>query len=170
MNFDSARYGGEVAAILQLADGGKHLMPLVASGCISDDAKVRIRAGGVSLFTGARSPEGALAGLYLYFGCWTEAHEIAQDLESTEGSYWHAMVHRQEPDGWNSGYWYRRVGWHAIFPALRQAASEIGVDFGPRWKPEAFIEFCEKARGPELEQALEVQRAEWQLLFDYCAR
>ena len=156
MSFDPTKYGSEVAAILNLTDG--------------DEARARIRAGGASLFGGSRSPQGALAGLYLHCGCWAEAHQIAQDLETPEGSYWHAIVHRQEPDAWNSGYWFRRVGSHSIFPVLREAAAGIGVDFGPQWKPEAFIEFCEKARGTEKEQqALEVQRAEWQLLFDYCA-
>jgi hypothetical protein len=42
------------------------------------------------------------------------------------------------------------------------------------WYPLRFIEFCEMARqqpGSAAEQmALEIQRAEWQLLFDYCAR
>jgi hypothetical protein len=65
------------------------------------------------------------------------------------------------------------VGAHPVFPALREHAAAIGVDFGPRWDPLAFIRFCEEARrepGSERErQALEIQRAEWQLLFDYCA-
>ena len=126
------------------------------------------------LFPQSRAPEAALAGLYLYFDCWKEAHETAQDIAGPDGSYWHAIVHRMEPDAGNSGYWFRQVGAHAIFPALRDAAAEIGVDAGPRWKPEAFIELCERAGqipGSELErQAREVQRAEWQLLFDYCAR
>ena len=99
---------------------------------------------------------------------------MAQDIATPEGSYWHAMVHRQEPASGNSGYWFRQVGRHAIFPALRQAAADLGVDLGRQWDPAAFIELCERARrspGSALErQALEVQRAEWQLLFDYCAR
>jgi hypothetical protein len=42
-----------------------------------------------------------------------------------------------------------------------------------RWEPLEFIDLCEKARrepGSELEMvAREIQRAEWQLLFHYCA-
>jgi hypothetical protein len=175
MSFDPQTYGDAVAAILHLDGDGQRLMPLTAGGSGSGEARTTIReAGARRLFPRSRAPEAAMAGLYLYFDCWTEAHETAQDIATPEGSYWHAIVHRQEPDAGNSAYWFRRVGAHAIFPALRDAAAEIGIDVGPRWKPEAFIELCERARhspGSELErQAREVQRAEWQLLFDSCAR
>ncbi len=175
MNFDPRAYGPTVAAILQLDGDGQRLMPLATAGIGNQQARAMIHeAGARKLFPNARAPEAALAGLYLFFDCWSEAHEVAQDIDTPEGSYWHAIVHRQEPDAWNSGYWFRQVGSHPIFPALREAAVEIGLAVGPRWKPEAFIEICERARvcpGSELErQAREVQRAEWQLLFDYCAR
>ncbi|MGA2118348.1 MAG: hypothetical protein ABSH56_26795 [Bryobacteraceae bacterium] len=174
MAFDSSRYGESVQALLGLDGDGNRLMPLGAPRCSSEEVQRRLRqwkAGEV--FGGARAPEAALAGLYLYFSCWEDAHRVAQDIPSAEGSYWHAMVHRQEPDAWNSGYWFRQTGRHAIFPALRAAAARVGVEFGPEWDSIAFIDFCEKARtqpgSPIERQALEVQRAEWQLLFDYCA-
>ena len=175
MNFDSQSYGSVVASILHLEGAGRRLMPLTAGGGDSERARTTIREAGVrQLFPKSRAPKAAMSGLYLYFGCWAEAHETAQDIATPEGSYWHAIVHRQEPDAWNSAYWFRQVGAHAIYPALRYAAVEIAFDAGPRWKPEAFIEFCERARqspGSEVErQAREVQLAEWQLLFDHCAR
>ena len=166
-------YSPEVVAILALDGDGKRLMPLVMERCSSEAARERLRkASAARLFAGARAPEAALSGLYVYFSCFDEAHTIAQDIATPEGSYWHAIVHRQEPDAGNSGYWFRQVGAHPLFPALRQAAAEIGVDFGLRWDPLGFIDLCEKARlqpgSPEERRALEVQRAEWQLLFDYC--
>jgi hypothetical protein len=175
MSFDPQTYGSAVASILQIDGDGRRLMPLTAGAGGSGSARTMIRdAGARQLFPRSRAPEGAMAGLYFYFDCWKEAHETAQDIATPEGSYWHAMVHRQEPDAGNSGYWFRQVGAHAIYPALRDAAAEIGIEVGRRWKPEAFIELCERARqspGSELErQAREVQRAEWQLLFDYCAQ
>ena len=79
------------------------------------------------LFPTSRAPEAALAGLYFYFSCWDDAHRVAQDISTAEGSYWHAIVHRQEPDDWNSAYWFRQVGRHPHKTRLwvvRQAVSE----------------------------------------------
>jgi hypothetical protein len=174
MAFSAAAYGPEVAAILALDGGGERLMPLAGGTCSSHEALARLRgAGARTLFAAARAPEAALAGLYLYFSCLDECHAIAQAIATPEGSYWHAIMHRQEPDPGNSGYWYGRVGAHPIFPALREAAAALGYPAAARWDPFAFINFCERARprpGSEDERlALAVQRDEWQVLFDYCA-
>jgi hypothetical protein len=147
MIFDPRAYGSEVAAILNLGEDGRRPMPLAADGCVSEDARTLIReAGAQRLFPRSRAPEAALSGLYLYFGCWKKAHETAQEITTPEGCYWHAIVHRQEPDAGNSAFWFRRTGPHAIFPALREAAAGIGIDTGPVWEPETFIGFCERAR------------------------
>jgi hypothetical protein len=175
MPFDPTAYGPEVAAILALDDDGQRLIPLVQGRCSSTAARARLEAAAAKqLFAGSRAPEAALAGLFLYFSCWEDAHTIAQDISTAEGSYWHAIVHRQEPDAGNAGYWFRQVGVHPIFPALASTAAALGFQSGQKWDPFAFIRECEEARqspGSERErQALEVQRAEWQLLFDYCAK
>jgi hypothetical protein len=166
MPFDPHAYGPEVAAALALDGDGERLMALASPQCASERAREIVRA--------LPLPQAALAGLYLYFGCWHEAHETAQAVDTREGSYWHAIVHRQEPDAGNAGYWFRQVGAHPIFLALRARAVEIGFDPGPAWNPTAFIDYCERARrepGSEMERrALEVQRAEWQLLFDHSMR
>lgn len=160
MPFDPRVYGPQVAAILALDGNGERLMPLVQGGCSSDEARSRLDATDAgTLFPNSRAPEAALAGLYLYFGCWAKAHEIAQDVETPDASYWHAIVHRQEPDAGNSSYWFRQVGEHAIF---RQLAHAAGV---PHWDPFEFIRQCERAAPG----AIELQRTEWQLLFDHCA-
>jgi hypothetical protein len=41
---------------------------------------------------------------------WQKAHEIAQDVESSDGSWIHAYLHRKEGDAFNAAYWYRRAG------------------------------------------------------------
>ena len=174
MPFDPQVYGDPVASILALDGDGQRLMPLVQGPCSSGRARSLLKAATArELFPGSRSPEAALAGLYFYFSCWDDAHTTAQDIATREGSYWHAIVHRQEPDAGNSGYWFRQVGTHSVFPALAAAAGGIGIAAGANWDPFEFIQFCEQVRrapGSERErQALEVQRAEWQLLFDFCA-
>ncbi len=123
----------------------------------------------------------AFAGALLFAGDWESAHSVAQDIDTADGSYWHAIVHRQEPDAGNAGYWFRQVGKHPLFPALREEAAAIlqrypGAAFhlGNTWIPGEFIDFCELARqqpGSENERAaIEIQHAEWRLLFDWCSR
>ncbi len=41
---------------------------------------------------------------------WHAAHEIAQNLDSPEGAWIHAYLHRKEGDNWNADYWYSRAG------------------------------------------------------------
>ena len=181
MHWNPKAYGATVAEILALAGNGERLMPLAEGACCSDEARRRIQnTKPQDLFASPRAPRGALAGLYLYFSCRDEAHEVAQADASAEGSYWHAIVHRQEPDAGNSSYWFHRVGSHPVFPALLERARAIeaahpgtNLNLSEAWDPIGFIGICERARRrpqSELEAAaLEVQRAEWQLLFDYCA-
>ena len=163
MPFDSGAYGAQVAEILRLIEEGD-----------GTRAAALIRENGAAPFAGSRAPEAALAGLYLRAGCWREAHETAQEIDTREGSYWHAIVHREEPDAGNSAYWFGQTGEHPIFPALAEAAAQAGFRAGAKWNPLAFIALCEEARsrpGSERErQAREISRAEWQLLFDWCAR
>jgi hypothetical protein len=43
-------------------------------------------------------------------GDWAGAHRVAQDIETPEGAWVHAYLHRKEGDIANAGYWYRRAG------------------------------------------------------------
>ena len=173
MKFDPNLYGPAVASLLALDADGERLMPLALGACSSPAALSKLRTSvPASLFPDSRAPEAALAGLYLYFSCRDEAHEIAQSIPSPEGAYWHGIVHRQEPDPGNARYWFRQVPSHPIFRDLANAAQSIGV-LAAEWDPVRFVEICETARrqpGSPLERmALDMQRAEWQTLFDYCA-
>ncbi len=62
-------------------------------------------------------------------GDWERAHQIAQEVETSEGSWVHAYLHRKEGDLGNARYWYSRAGrnpehasldaeWRAICEAL----------------------------------------------------
>lgn len=182
MPFDPKAYGTQITEILALDQSGHRLIPLISGVCSSERARKLLKEqGALNLFPQARAPREALGGLWLNFSCFDEGHEIVQDLNSPEANFWHAILHRQEPDAGNSAYWFRRVGGHSVFPDLMAAAKDIvarhpnsGFPMAAKWDPFSFVDFCEKARkepGSVSEcAALEIQRAEWQLLFDYCAR
>jgi hypothetical protein len=178
MKFDPTAYGPVVAAILALDGNGERLMPLASGRCSSPEALTQIQAASPrSLFPFSHAPEAALSGLYLYFSCIDCSHEVAQSVHTADGAYWHGIVHRQEPDPDNARYWFRQVGSHPIFPELAEKAGAIGLeshDAQGRWDPIRYVEICDRARrepaSPLTQMALETQRAEWQLLFDYCAR
>ena len=61
-------------------------------------------------------------------GDWQMAHEIAQDIETSDGAWVHAYLHRKEGDTWNAGYWYRRAGRPAAKQTLRAEWEEIVVE------------------------------------------
>ena len=43
-------------------------------------------------------------------GDWQRAHAIAQEVESRDGAWVHAYLHRREGDAANARYWYRQAG------------------------------------------------------------
>jgi hypothetical protein len=51
-------------------------------------------------------------------GDWDQAHRVAQDIETPDGAWVHAYLHRKEGDVGNAGYWYRRAGRPAASGAL----------------------------------------------------
>ncbi len=54
-------------------------------------------------------PEALKALWYDGKGDWNGAHNIAQDIPTSMGSWIHAYLHRKEGDKWNAGYWYHRA-------------------------------------------------------------
>ena len=86
-----------------------------------------------------------------------EAHSIAQDIPSTDGSFVHAIMHRREPDYWNSKYWFNRVGRHAAFAKIaEEVRTSLKTDSdgiinklinNGGWNPNAFVDLCEQFAG-----------------------
>ena len=102
-----------------------------------------------------------VSGLWLLHNFLDHSHKISQSIDQSEGSYWHAIMHRTEGDFGNSKYWYRRAGDHPIFETL-----------GDEFDPYDFVDQCEseyRGRGNMLSEATQqMAYAEWKALFEYC--
>lgn len=122
--------------------------------------------------------------LWLHHDFLDESHAISQQLDTVEGSYWHGIMHRREPDYANAKYWFRRVGQHPIGPELAAAAQTL-VEASPadqaaefllaqtEWDHFRFVDLCQAAAaGRSAAEMLcrSIQQREWELLFDYCYR
>lgn len=125
-----------------------------------------------------------LAGLWLYFDFASESHALSQEIETVEGSYWHGILHRREPDFANAKYWFRRVGPHPIGPNLAATARELAQTAEPdraaeylgalaEWDHFRFVDLCQAVLAGRSSAELlcrQIQRCEWELLFDHCYR
>src|SRR4051812_36108093 len=67
------------------------------------------------------------AGLWELFDYFEQSHEIAQSIATPSGSYWHAILHRREPDASNAKYWLARIGEHPAPTELLEDAREIAA-------------------------------------------
>jgi hypothetical protein len=127
--------------------------------------------------------ECCIAGVWLLHDYLNESHTVSQSIDTTSGSFWHAIMHRREGDFSNAKYWFRNVGQHPTFAALserahvaaylRDADSSLGETrlLEGTWDPFAFVDLCQAvARGQTAAQefCLDIQQAEWELLFDFC--
>jgi hypothetical protein len=170
--FQPDTYGPKVARILSLGDARGGTRPMDLFPRASADEAIRPELANArpdELFPAARDSFSAMSGLYLYFSCLTDAHELVHTFESPDGMYWHAIMHRMERDIGNARYWFHHIPTHPVYSRLERAAAQLGYPAGA-WDPFAFAAFCQSAPGTNNEDlAKRVQLAEWQLLFDYCA-
>ncbi|MBC8290545.1 MAG: hypothetical protein H8E37_09530 [Planctomycetes bacterium] len=121
----------------------------------------------------------------LHAGLWQtndwldESHQCSQSIEGDgegNGDYWHAVMHRREPDASNSKYWFRRVGHHACFHWLSEVAAtaldESGSPEAASWKNRlgasgnwdslAFVDLCQAtSRGGDAGLAQAARRIQW---------
>ena len=56
---------------------------------------------------------------------WHKAHQIAQNITTTIGSWIHAYLHRVEGDQFNAEYWYRKANMRPINDNLNKEADQI---------------------------------------------
>jgi len=125
-----------------------------------------------------------LAGLWLWHDWLSESHTISQSLNSSTGSFWHAVMHRREGDFSNSKYWYARCQNHPILQQMANNATQILHSLpadkaylrlmSGGWNPNAFVDLVESVeedeKNPKHATAISLQQLEWRLLFDHCTR
>ena len=138
------------------------------------------------LFGGAplASPEMAecvRSALFLYYSALDDSHRVSQEINTPTGSF--LQCHAQAGAGYsNAKYWFRRVGRHELFPTLRQESLRLplqspslasAIRDNPAWAPLWLIDQVERAVAGDALLAsdmIEIQRLEWELLFDYSYR
>lgn len=174
LRFHPDNYGPAVATLLR-----EDRLPELGPGTPNHAAQSDLQALTIDkLFDGRKIRDQKLAqcclsGLWLWHDFLDQSHAISQEIETPEGSYWHGIMHRREPDYGNAKYWFRRVGKHPVFASLAEDPQASSLLHSARWDPFAFIDLCEAiARGRDNREQLarEVARLEWQLLFDFCYR
>jgi hypothetical protein len=122
------------------------------------------------------------AGLRMLADDLDTAHQICQDIPTSLGSAWHAVMHRREGDFSNSKYWWRRasdLSWrmpdnttlhlhlHAQLSKVPPQLAKWRDSLQSGYDPAYFVDLVEehyndRAISPVL---VTVQRAEWQSLF-----
>jgi hypothetical protein len=116
------------------------------------------------------------AGLWSLFDYFEQSHELSQVIATPSGSYWHAILHRREPDASNAKYWFARIGEHPVQTELLEDARELAsgaslagtLNAATAWDAPWFVDQCTTATDPAIVKTLlAIERREWQLLFDY---
>ncbi|WP_010587408.1 hypothetical protein [Schlesneria paludicola] len=106
------------------------------------------------------------AGLHLMNEDFDASHACSQSIEgmgaNRTGDYWHAILHRREPDYGNAKYWFRHVGRHPAYVELAQlverrlnaADASLPAKLESwrgmllpqgKWDPFAFVDLCAAA-------------------------
>ena len=94
--------------------------------------------GRFSLMAAGTFPEriAVAAGLHLFYDDLDGSHSLSQTVEGRgknhNGDYWHAIMHRREPDYDNAKYWFRRVGAHPVMTELPAVLERIRKELASR--------------------------------------
>lgn len=121
------------------------------------------------------------AGLLLMNDDLKASHDYSQQIESSTGSFWHAIMHRREGDFSNANYWWRKTGNHPVFPQIYAAATcsmqgdedentkkiLMVLERAGTWQPMEFVAACERI-APRDSPLCAVQFAEMCALLNWC--
>ncbi|EMI40694.1 hypothetical protein [Rhodopirellula sp. SWK7] len=111
-------------------------------------------------------PPLVLSGLWLLAGDLDRSHSISQNEPSSQGSFWHGIMHRREGDYSNAAYWFRRVRSSPVLESLAEIYPEQYSDpYEFNDAVAAAVRQRDEDRVSELQQ---IQWTEWQLLLQDC--
>jgi hypothetical protein len=184
MPFDALGYRSAIAALLT------DRLPALGPGSPNFTARSQLATLTIeSAFAGQRitDPDAArccISALWLLHDFLDESHAISQEIHTIDGSYWHGIMHRREPDYGNAKYWFHRVSQHPVFDPLAQSAREIAspaqldapaefLKTQTSWDPFRFVDLCEsisRGRSNYGDIARQIALREWELLFNHCYR
>ena len=188
-----SEYSSTIAAFVKELEARRPLPPLVPQNDWNSDLTNRIQGVTVDeLFDGQSVKDemfgaSVKSGLLLWNDALDASHKISQRINSQTGSYWHGIMHRREPDYSNAKYWFRRVGAHATFPALRDwilalleerscqatklADYTTDVQQKTDWDAFQFVDWCQDAARASDDNLVDFLQAaqveEIKLLLDY---
>ncbi len=124
----------------------------------------------------------ALSGLWLWHDWLDKSHTLSQGIETSTGSFWHAIMHRREGDFNNAKYWYGKCRNHPSMAEMARRGSQL-VTASPAsdharaiiergWDAYALVDFMESFYDaaddhPPLKLAQQLQRMEWEILMDH---
>jgi len=126
------------------------------------------------------------AGLLLLNDDLSTSHDLAQQIETSTGSFWHAIMHRREGDFSNANYWFLRTGNHPAFADIDNKSAStprdnndasaqefaIQIETEKSWKPMEFVALCENAVAEKRESnwLRGWQLAETTALLEWCLK
>lgn len=174
------RYFAIVESALESSIDDPRLPSLVASSQPLSFSECSL----VEAFGETVSGQALSAGLCQILGDQERCHQFAQGIEGQgrprNGDYWHAILHRREPDYSNAKYWFRNVGSHPIHRRLAEFATATfrqcddpgaapwARRFQSGWDAMAFVDLCRDCAGedesPLGRAARKIQWAEMLLL------
>ncbi|HEV7298996.1 MAG TPA: hypothetical protein VGN72_06480 [Tepidisphaeraceae bacterium] len=126
-----------------------------------------------------------LAGLWLLHDWLEPSHTLSQGVETANGSFWHAVLHRREGDFNNARYWYGKCRNHPVMATLAtegqaivkasNASDDARTITRNGWDTYAMVDFVESVYDaaddhPPVQLARDLQNLEWRILFDYTVR
>lgn len=157
-----ATFSADLIAAIEAAP-----LPSLGAGPIDPALTSMLSQPGNTLLLGDTPPhrhQACLSGLWLLAGDLDRSHAISQDINDSEGSFWHGIMHRREGDFGNSKYWFRRVGNHPVFQQIAELDPTYQDPFG-------FVDTCSSVNDDDPDSCASCQHLqwlEWQSLMAHC--